>query len=133
MILTLNLMQLIGFAVIFLLVQVALQAQAFTREKGAQWNVSPRDGANNAPEGRFSGRAQRALENYKETLPAFLALALALWYGQDVGQMGLMGALIWLGSRLIYYPLYLLGIPYLRSLAWLGSMAGLVLMLIQLL
>ena len=36
-------------------------------------------------------------------------------------------------ARIVYHPLYLFGVPYVRSLAWLASMLGLLLMLIRLL
>lgn len=37
--------------------------------------------------------------------------------------------MIWLICRVAYIPLYLAGVPYIRSLVWLGSMLGLLLML----
>jgi uncharacterized MAPEG superfamily protein len=41
---------------------------------------------------------------------------------------GLTGAWLWLVCRLVYIPLYLAGIPYIRSLVWVGSLIGLLVM-----
>lgn len=46
--------------------------------------------------------------------------------------MGAIGAGIWFVARLLYIPLYLFGVPYLRSLAWLASILSLLLMLLRL-
>ena len=40
-----------------------------------------------------------------------------------------LGAMLWLGARVVYLPLYALGVPYLRSLAWIVSLAGIVMVL----
>jgi len=40
-----------------------------------------------------------------------------------------LGAWLWLGARVVYLPLYALGIPVVRSLAFLVSMAGIIMML----
>lgn len=47
----------------------------------------------------------------------------------DPSGLAFTGALIWLICRVVYIPLYLAGVPYIRSLVWLGSMLGLGLML----
>ena len=126
-------LQLVGWSVALLLFHIFFQAQAITREKGTQWNSGPRDGDNNAPQGKVSGRAQRALDNFKETFPAFVGLALGLSIAGRAGGIGETGAWVWFGARIAYYPLYLFGILYVRSLAWLVSIAGLIMMLIRLL
>ena len=43
------------------------------------------------------------------------------------------GAWTWLIARIVYIPLYLAGVPYIRSLAWLVSVVGLVVMMATLL
>lgn len=120
----------LGASVVLLVVHVMLQGQTATRERGLEWNAGPRDGAEK-PLGPLAGRAARALANYQETYPAFIALALGLAVTGQTGGMGAAGAIVWLVARLVYIPLYLLGIPYVRSLAWTVSMLGLLLMLIR--
>ena len=50
----------------------------------------------------------------------------------DSSGFGLFGAAVWLVARIVYIPLYLKGIPYVRSLVWLVSLVGLALMMIAL-
>jgi uncharacterized MAPEG superfamily protein len=40
-----------------------------------------------------------------------------------------IGAWLWLGARTVYLPLYAMGVPVVRSLAWVVSLAGLTMML----
>ena len=77
----------------------------------------------------YYGRATRALANYVENLPPFVALDLGLIVTNHAGGWG---ALVWIAARVLYIPLYLLGVPYLRSLAWATSLVGLIMMLVRL-
>lgn len=71
------------------------------------------------------GRARRANENLKETLPWALGLLLLVQITGDTGAATAAGAWLYLGARAVYLPLYLLGVPWLRTLAWFASLAGL--------
>ena len=77
----------------------------------------------------YYGRATRALANYVENLVPFAALDLGLVVFNHAGGYG---ATLWIVARILYIPLYLLGVPYLRSLAWGASLIGLIMMLRQL-
>lgn len=123
---------LLGWSVVLLVIALMVQGQLATRELGVGWNAGPRDGDQH-PTGALAGRAQRALDNFKETYPAFIALALALAVSGRTGGLGATGALLWFVARIVYHPLYLFGVPYVRSLVWIASMVGLLLMLIRLL
>jgi uncharacterized MAPEG superfamily protein len=120
----------LAWSVVLLLLQVFAQAFA-TYDLGPTYLAGPRD------EGRISrsviaGRLSRALRNLLETYPAFIALALALVVTGKAGGMAETGAWIWLIARAVYVILYAAGIPVLRTVAWLASIAGLVLMLARL-
>jgi uncharacterized MAPEG superfamily protein len=123
---------LVAFSVVLLVFHIMLQGNLATRELGSQWNASPRDD-NKSPKGVFAGRAERASRNFQETFPAFLGLALALAVAEPQSGLGQIGALVWFAGRLVYIPLYLFGVSYIRSLAWVVSMAGLGCMAIALL
>ena len=72
------------------------------------------------PQTRVQQRAARAGVNLQESLPAYLALCLLAMIQQvDLSQ----AALVWLLLRVIYIPCYLLGIVYVRSIVWVGSIA----------
>lgn len=122
---------LVGWSVLLLLFHIGLQGMTATRELGSAWNAGPRD-EGKKPKGAVAGRADRACANFRETYPAFIGLALGLAIAGDPSGWGLTGAWIWLAFRIIYIPLYLSGIPYVRSLVWLLAMAGLFLMFLTL-
>ena len=48
--------------------------------------------------------------------------------GQN-GFLTLWGAALYFWARVVYVPLYALGVPYVRSLVWTVSFAGLVMIL----
>jgi uncharacterized MAPEG superfamily protein len=123
---------LLGWSVVLLLVQLALQATMGVVEHGPPYAFSPRD------EGRevknlVGARLGRAYYNLLETYPVFVALALALAVTDQTGGLGATGAQIWFWARIVYVPLYAFGIPYIRTLVWTVSAIGLVMMLIALL
>ncbi|OLP56160.1 hypothetical protein BJF92_20415 [Rhizobium rhizosphaerae] len=118
---------LLAWSVVLLFVHISLQAMLATRELGSTWNAGPRDDGRK-PEGKLAGRAERASLNFRETYPAFVALAVAQMFTGDPTDWGFYGGCFWLVMRIAYVPLYLFGIPYIRSLAWLGSVLGLVIM-----
>jgi uncharacterized MAPEG superfamily protein len=47
--------------------------------------------------------------------------------------MTVLGAQLYFWARLAYVPVYAAGIPYLRTLLWAASIAGIVLVLTRLL
>jgi uncharacterized MAPEG superfamily protein len=79
--------------------------------------------------GVFYGRSCRALANYLENFTAFVAVALALIATQRTGGAGAIGATIWILARIVYLPIYVFGIIYVRSALWVISIIGLVMML----
>ena len=118
-----------AWSVVLLLVHVMTQGFTATRELGAKWNAGPRDGGRR-PTGILAGRAERASANFRETYPGFLVLCLALALAGDPSGWGMMGALLWFAARIVYLPLYLSGIPAIRSLVWMLSLAGLLTMFV---
>ena len=70
-------------------------------------------------------RVDRAKINLQESLPAFLTLCLL---SMQMGVDNLQLATIWLVLRIVYVPLYMSGGPYIRSLAWMGTVACMILM-----
>ncbi|MBC2883887.1 MAPEG family protein [Ochrobactrum sp. CM-21-5] len=122
---------LVGWSVVLLVVHILLQGMTATKELGSTWNAGPRD-EGFRPSGKIAGRAERASVNFRETYPAFAALALALALKGDASGWGIYGAWVWFLCRIVYIPLYLAGIPYIRSFVWLGALAGLGMMFLAL-
>jgi len=75
-----------------------------------------------------SSRADRAANNQIEAMAMFLALVLAASIAGKAPQAAL-GATVFFWARLVYWPVYLAGIPVLRTLVWLVSIVGLILIL----
>ena len=76
----------------------------------------------------MAGRADRAARNMIEAMVMFLALALAASIAGKSAQAA-YGATIFFWARLVYWPVYLAGIIFLRTLIWFASLFGLFLIL----
>lgn len=113
------------------LAQILLPAFARTREFGLDWNAGPRD-ATPETKSRLTGRLERAQANLFETLPLFIGAVLIAEVADRTGALTSLGATLYFWARVAYIPLYALGVPYIRSLVWLVSLAGLVLCLMAL-
>ena len=119
----------LGWSVVLLLAQIILQAVSIY-DLGP-YLLGPRD--DNRQSGNIvAGRLKRALENLLETYPAFVALALALALTGKTGGMAATGAWLWLAARVVYVPLYAFGVPAVRTLAWVVSIVGILMMLSRL-
>jgi uncharacterized MAPEG superfamily protein len=94
-------------------------------------NLGPRDQVR--PLTLTGQRAARALTNMHEALPVFLGLALLNLIVAPQASLAVTGAWLFLIARVIYVPLYLAGVPVARTLAWVASWVGLILMLVPLL
>ncbi|MBD8723432.1 MAPEG family protein [Oxalobacteraceae sp. CFBP 13708] len=119
---------LLAWTLVLALVQIMLTANLRTAETGIQYNASARDGE--APPPRpVTARLQRAQANLFETLPLFIGAVLIAHMSGSEGDLTLWGCWMYLIARIVYIPLYAAGIPYVRSLVWLVSLAGLVMVL----
>jgi uncharacterized MAPEG superfamily protein len=81
-----------------------------------------------APPVGMAGRADRAAKNQLEAMAMFLAVVLAASIAGKAPQAA-MGATIFFWARLVYWPVYLAGVVYLRTLVWFVSLYGLFLII----
>jgi len=79
-----------------------------------------------APKGLVWGRATRAFANYVENLVAFVALDLGLIVTHHPAGFAPM---VWIVARVVYLPLYLFNVIYLRTVAAGVAMISLLVML----
>lgn len=121
-------LQMLAWAGVLGLAQVMLAAAAVTRERGTHWNASARDGQA-PPPGLLAGRLQRAQANFLETFAVFAAAAIAVVVAGRQDASTALAVQLYFWARLAYVPLYAVGIPYVRSLAWLVSLAGILMLL----
>lgn len=78
-------------------------------------------------------RARRALANAQENLPFFLALGILALITDGVRmEQAILGAALYVFARAAYMVLYVLGVPWLRSLAYMVGFVGCVMMALAL-
>jgi uncharacterized MAPEG superfamily protein len=75
----------------------------------------------------LAGRADRAARNTLENFVLFAALVLAAHAGGVAADRVDLGAWVFFWARLVFIPVYLAGIIYLRTVVWLVSVIGLAL------
>ena len=115
---------LLGCAIVLGLAHVFIAATLATQQRGLKWNAGNRDGAQ-APLTGVAARADRASRNFLETFPFFAVAILGVVLAHTNTPHTVLGAKIYLWARLLYLPIYLIGIPYLRTLVWAVSLWGL--------
>jgi uncharacterized MAPEG superfamily protein len=81
----------------------------------------------------WAGRAQRAHRNMLEGLVLFAALVLVAQVAGRANATTALGAQLFFWARLVYVPVYIIGIPWVRTGVWGVSVVGLVLIIVQLL
>lgn len=81
------------------------------------------------PPTSIAGRTERAAANMLVNLTLFAALLLAV-HAANVGDPRIeTGAALFFWARLVYFPVYVVGLIYLRTAVWLVSIVGLGLIL----
>ena len=77
----------------------------------------------------LAGRAERTARNTLENFVLFAAIALCAHAAGLSSPRIESGATLFFWSRIVYVPVYYLGVEYLRTGVWLVSIAGLGVML----
>ncbi len=121
---------LLAWAIVLGLVHAVATGQAATLQHGIKYGLGPRD--EQKPVTGIGGRVVRAFANYLQTFPFFAAAVLIAHLANRHSWMTVTGAHLYFWARLVYVPLYAAGIPVARTLAFLVSMAGIVLLLLAL-
>lgn len=117
------------WSVILGLVHIVLASHSASLQRGYKWTASPRDEPV-APLTGAAGRLARALANFIETFPLFLALVVVAHLTGSYGELSKWGALLYIAGRVAYLPLYAFGVYLVRSVAWNVATAGILLLLI---
>ena len=118
------------WASILYVLQIAIGAVAADIQNGIPWGIGNRE-VTPAAQG-WGGRANRAYVNMAESLLPFACLVLIAHSLGRTGDWSALGAEVFLVSRLAYAVLYIAGIKVLRSLAYFGGIAGMILIIVQL-
>ncbi len=113
---------------VFCLIHIVISSHAASLQRGYRWTASARDDQLPALTG-VAGRLERALQNFLETFPVFVAAIILVHLLGHEGTLSKWGAGLYFAGRLIYLPLYVSGGPLLRSLIWNVATVGILLLL----
>jgi uncharacterized MAPEG superfamily protein len=94
-------------------------------QRGLAWNTSNRD-VEGKPFTGAAARIDRASRNFLETFAFFAAAAIAVVVAQRTNASTALGVQLYFWARVVYLPVYAIGIPYLRTLVWGVSIVGIV-------
>ena len=120
---TLTNILILSFLLVLIQITIPVLISLLTNNVKLSYLFSSRD--NEANTSIYIDRANRSLNNLFETLPIFIGLVL-LSIINDVDNSLL--AMIWLLARIIYVPIYIIGINYLRTIIWAISLICLIIM-----
>ena len=118
----------LAWGAILLIVHIFAAGQVKTKQYGAKWNAGARDEAL-PPPAPLTGRLMRAQANFQETFPLAIIALLGVVVAERTSAWTAIGGWVWLGARIVYLPLYGFGIPVVRSLVFLISLVGLLMVL----
>ena len=110
---TLTSILILSFLLVLIQITIPVLISLLTNNVKLSYLFSSRD--NTANTSIYIDRANRSLNNLFETLPIFIGLIL-LSIINDVDNSLL--AMIWLLARIIYVPVYIVGINYVRTGIW---------------
>lgn len=113
------------YSTALLFVLIMIQAQAGVADEGLGKMAGSRDDV--PPPKGFASRAKRTVNNHIEGLVVFAPLILAAVIAHRTNHWTALAAELYFFGRLVHAPLYLLGIPWIRSVAFMVGVAGIVL------
>ncbi|WP_370234723.1 MULTISPECIES: MAPEG family protein [Henriciella] len=121
-----ELLYLFGSVVILIALLVA-QAANTVIQNGLSYGLGPRDEP--ARTNLFSGRIKRAIANHIEGLVIF-GFAILIVETAGLGNaLTKIGAALYFWARFAYGPIYLLGVPVIRTIVWSVGLIGTVIVL----
>jgi uncharacterized MAPEG superfamily protein len=124
-------LQMLMWATLLGLAQLAIYATANTMQRGFSWGVGARDRDPPAVS-PVAQRLERAFKNFVETYGFFAVAVLLLHLAGKENAQSAMGAQVYFWARVAYVPAYAIGAPFVRTLIWAAALAGLVMVLLQL-
>ncbi len=79
--------------------------------------------------GALAGRASRTASNTLENMVLFSALAFVAHLSGSTDPRILTGAVLFFWARVVYIPVYYIGLPYVRTVVWGASIVGMAMMI----
>lgn len=100
------------------LFQLALTAIEYRRVHGVKYANTARDVPSDKKDSKLLGRLSRAQGNLMETAPYFIGLSLIIAFTGQSTPVTQLAAIAFVALRVLYLPLYALGVPDIRGLVW---------------
>jgi uncharacterized MAPEG superfamily protein len=119
------------FSVILMFVQMLVAVTFANFAFGLPTLAGNREGLGEMP--GIGGRAKRAHLNMLENIALFAPLVLVAAVAGKANATTAMGAMIFFWGRLAYAIIYVAGIPWLRTVSWVVSVVGMIMILKELL
>jgi uncharacterized MAPEG superfamily protein len=120
----------LAWSVLLAIVQMLITVVALVQHSGMAVALGNRANLPELP--GWGGRAGRANDNMAQNLVLFAAAVLAVVVVGTTNAMTLLGAQLFFWGRVAYAVCYIGGITWLRTASWLVSIAGVVLIVLQL-
>lgn len=119
-------LQYLIFAVFLVLIQMVFQSVAGMLANGLMGAAGSRD--DEVLTTGIGGRFERAYYNMLETFPIFAALVLVVHVTESWDTTSALAVQLYFWARVAYIPLYIITIPFLRTVAWIISMVGILML-----
>ena len=116
-------------AMVLAVVHISAQSLVYRAQAGNDYMVGARDEVK--PATGVAARLDRASRNFMETFPVFAAAVLLVHVTDGAGVRSYWGALVYLGCRFLFLPLYAAGVPWLRTFSWNAATAGIVAVIVE--
>jgi uncharacterized MAPEG superfamily protein len=117
-------LKILALGAVLLVIYIFTATRFKTAQYGRKWNVGARDEALPAPS-PVTGRTMRAQANFEETFPVAIVALMGVVLANKTSELTALGGWIWLGARVVYLPLYVAGVPVIRTIVFMISMVGL--------
>lgn len=115
-------LQTVVWTTVILIVLLGFQGALVPVNQGFAWGLGNRDEARTKTD--LQARAARTVANHIEGMMVFVPLAVIVAMADLSSTLTIWGAGLYLLGRALFAPLYLIGVPYLRSMAWSVSLVG---------
>lgn len=117
-------LQILALGALLLFIHIFVATRYKTAQYGRKWNVGARD-ETLPPANEMTGRTARAQANFAETFPIAIVALLGVVLTDRTSEWTAIGGWVWLGARIAYLPIYMAGIPVIRTIVYTVSIAGL--------
>lgn len=115
-------LQAVAWSTLILFVLLMFQGGLVPVSQGLRWGLGGRDGG--LEKSALQGRTARTAANHIESMLLFVPLVMIAQFSNISTPLTVWGAGLYLVGRVAFAPLYLFGIPIVRSMAWTVAIIG---------